>query len=201
MVKAILFDMDGVLIDSYDAWFNLFNSTLKNYSLKEISRKEFSKNVWAQDFSVVTGRYIAGKDVEEVAKFYFSNFMNFKKYLKKIKNVKVLLGGLEKKGIKTAVVTNTYHEIAEELLNAVELYKYFDLILGGDDVDKAKPAPDMLLLACKKLNVEVKDVFMVGDTSWDKVAADKAKVKFVGYKLGEGKTINDLKELLSLLSV
>jgi len=199
MIKAILFDMDGVLIDSYEAWFKLFNFTLKKYGFKEINKKEFDEKVWAQDFATVTTKFFKGKDVKEISKFYFSNFMNFTEYLKKMKNVEFVLKELNKRGLKTAVVTNTYNEIATELLRGVGLYDYFDLVLGGDDVEKGKPFPDMVLLACKKLDIANKDSVLVGDTRWDMITAEKAGAKFVAYKFDGSKRIDDLKELMELV--
>jgi len=196
MIKAVLFDMDGVLIDSYEAWFQLFNFTLKSYGLKGISKEEFDKKVWAQDFPIVTKCFFKDKDVEEISKFYFSNFMNFTKYLKKMENIESVLKELGKKGIKTVVVTNTYNEIAVELLKAVGIYKYFDLVIGGDDVEKGKPEPDILLKAIGLLNVGKEEVLFVGDTEWDRMAASKAKVKFVGFRMDSDERIDDLKELI-----
>jgi len=199
MIKAILFDMDGVLIDSYEAWYQLFNFTLNSFGLKKASRALFSEKAWAQDFDIVTKRFFKGKSVEDISKAYFSNFINFKKYLKKILNVEFVLKELKKRKIKRVVVTNTYHDIAVELLTALGLLKYFDIVIGGDDVKCGKPAPDMILKACNELKVASDDVFMVGDTEWDGITAKRAGCFFVGYKTEGNKKIEDLKELLEMV--
>tara|TARA_Y100000310_G_C20670499_1_gene810008 strand:- start:1013 stop:1612 length:600 start_codon:yes stop_codon:yes gene_type:complete len=199
MIKAILFDMDGVLIDSYEAWFKLFNFTLKKEGLKEISKKEFDKDVWAQDNATVTKKFFKGKNVKEISKSYFADFMNYTEYLKKMKNAEFVLKELNKKGLKTAVVTNTFNKIATELLTSVGLYDYFDLVIGGDDVEKGKPYPDMVEFACKKLNVGIEDSVLVGDTRWDMLAAKGAGTRFVAYKFDGAKRIDDLKELLEMV--
>ena len=199
MKKAIIFDMDGVLIDSYEAWFQLFNGTLKNFGLKEVSKKEFDEGAWAQDFDTVTERFFKGKKVEEISKFYDSNFERFWKHLKKIKNAEFLLKKLSEKKIKKVVVSNSFNDIANHLLKAVGLRDYFDLVIGGDDVENGKPAPDMVFLGCKRLKVDVKDVILVGDTECDRIAAEKARCFFVGYKTDGDERIEDLKELLEMV--
>ena len=59
-LKAVLFDLDGVLLNSFEAWYHVFNHVRKDLKLKEISRDEFKKKVW-------------GGSVEADAKNYYKN--------------------------------------------------------------------------------------------------------------------------------
>jgi|TARA_B100001971_G_C18223324_1_gene558680 HAD superfamily hydrolase (TIGR01509 family) len=197
MKKAVLFDMDGVLIDSFGAWFGLFNHTLKNFNKKEINKDEFTKKAWAQDVGKVAERYFKGIPIKEVVDFYFSNFMKFKAKIILSPNVKEILGLLKRKGKKIVLVSNTYHDLQRKMLKSVGLLEYFDLTFGADDVKKGKPAPDMVFLACKKLNIKPEDTILVGDTIWDKKTAEAAGCGFVGYKFKDG--IKDLMEIKEMV--
>ena len=87
MIKAILFDMDGVLIDSHDAWFDRFNAALEHFGFKKITVEEFNKYIWAINFTETAAKYFPGKTVEEIREYYFSTFEKFTAKIKKIKNV------------------------------------------------------------------------------------------------------------------
>ena len=85
------------------------------------------------------------------------------------------------------------------VLKHVDLYQYFDLILGGDSIKNGKPAPDIIFEALNHLNLKIEDVLFVGDTIWDKRAAEAAKVKFIGYDIDAETKINDLIKLKELV--
>ena len=68
-VKAILFDLDGVLVDSLDAWFHVFNDTLKYFGLKTLPKKEFSKS-FGKPMEYDLENYFVGKAEQEVTEQY-----------------------------------------------------------------------------------------------------------------------------------
>ena len=197
-IKAILFDMDGVLVDSVDAWFKLFNITLKYFGKKEMTKKEFLSKVWGGPIER-DARVYFGKTVDEVKKFYFDNFDEFKKNLKLFLDTKETLSELRKKGLKLGLVTNTPKGQAYALIDYVGLRKYFDKIVCGDEVEHGKPEPDLLIECCKRLKTGIKDIIFVGDAKVDKEAARKAGSYFVGFKIDGDKRISGLKELLEMV--
>jgi len=194
MVKAILFDMDGVLIDSHDVWIDLFNLTLRNFNKEEISEDEFNKNAWAQDIGLVAKKYFKDIPLKDIVDFYFANFMKFKEKIKLIPNVEELLKALKERQIKIVLVSNTYHDLQRKMLESVGLLKYFYFTVGADDVENGKPAPDMIIYACKKLKIEPKETILVGDTIYDKQSAEAAGCGFIGYKLGDVEDLIEIKE-------
>jgi imidazole glycerol phosphate synthase glutamine amidotransferase subunit len=198
-VEAILFDMDGVLIDSYEAWFRVFNETMKRYGQKEVAKGEFNKKAWAQDIGTVSDRFFPGEPVSEVAQFYFSTFPSFSRYVKSLPNVKETLAKLRDTGIKLGVITNTFRSLAKKLLEGAGLLDYFDVVIGGDDVKKGKPEPDGILMACETLGVDPYSSIFVGDTIFDIKAGKKAGCKTVGIKISSDNTIKNLKEILEML--
>ena len=66
--KAILFDMDGVLIDSHGAWLDRFNAALENFGFKKIHAEEFDRHIWAINFAETVNKYFPGKTIDEVRK-------------------------------------------------------------------------------------------------------------------------------------
>lgn len=200
MLKAVLFDMDGVLIDSIEVWKKLFKFTLKHFGRKEISEEEFMNNVWARDMLTIGPKYFSGIELKKVLDFYFSHFLNFKEHLKVFPHSRDVLEKTKKLGLKIGIVTNTFHHLTEKLLKYTNLIDYCDIVIGADQARKGKPAPDGILLACKKLGAKPEEAFYVGDTQQDIDAGRAAGCSaIVGYKINADKRVDDLKDLLPII--
>jgi phosphoglycolate phosphatase len=198
-IKAVLFDMDGVLVDSFEAWYHLFCSTLRHFGRPPITRNEFIQRAWSLGFEVVSRRYFVGRGVEEVAQYYFSHFLDHKQHLKPMDGVAGVLEKIQRQGIHLAVISNTHTPLVDKILRQVGLLDYFVLTIGGDKVKKCKPAPDMVLLACRQLGIKPGAAVVVGDTEYDLAAARQAGCLAVGYKTEGDVKINNLGELLRVV--
>ncbi|WP_145333796.1 HAD family hydrolase [Paenibacillus xylanexedens] len=106
-------------------------------------------------------------------------------------------------GLKLGVVTADETASAVKHLQWMGLDDYFDIVIGTDLVDRGKPFPDMLLLACERLSVQAQQVMVIGDTDGD---MEMARAAGAGYKIGIGepgkiqladRTIQTFHELLS----
>ncbi|MEK6891752.1 MAG: HAD family hydrolase [Nanoarchaeota archaeon] len=198
-VKAVLFDMDGVLIDSIDAWYFVINDTLKHFGLEPISRAKFEKRFGASIENDVKTLYI-GKSIREVEKIYNLEFRKRKQHVKLFPQSKLVLENLRHKKLKIGLLTNSTDKITFSILNHFKLKKYFDVILTMNDVKRRKPAPDMVLKACRKLKVKPKNAILIGDTQNDMLAGKKAGCVTVGYKVDGDCRIEELKEVLKFMS-
>jgi HAD superfamily hydrolase (TIGR01662 family) len=101
----------------------------------------------------------------------------------------ILLPGIEKAlrsmkdaGVKLALATNAPNISAENVMKSVNLKEVFDTIIGTDDVDKPKPAPDMILLACERCRCKPSEAIYVGDMPMDMMAGRGAGVTTVAVK-------------------
>lgn len=197
MTKAVLFDMDGVLIDSFEAWFSVFNSALRYFGFKEISKEEFTKNCWAIDSKIVVPNYFPSKSITTIIDYYFQHFFDFTNKIKVLPDSKTILKELKNMGIKTAIVTNTYRKQTVNMLKRISLFDLVNTVVCADDVKAGKPEPDMLLKACENLKVKKEDVVFVGDTKLDMLAGKKAGIFSIGLNVGGGNNkIKSLKEVL-----
>lgn len=84
---------------------------------------------------------------------------------------------LKSGGLKLAVATTDAHKRAEEALRFLGVAHLFDAIIGGDDVENSKPAPDMVLEACKQTACAPNEAVVVGDSLSDITMGTNAKVK------------------------
>ncbi len=195
MIRGILFDMDGVLIDSFQQWFLVFNEVCKKIGRECISEMEFREKVWARDFRKVKQEYFLS------GKFTDAHFLNANealiKSLKRDPALEKTLAGLKSK-YALAVATNTRTETAERMLLACGIRQYFSQVLGGDLVKNAKPAPDLLLRGLQNLGLGAKDALYVGDTVYDREAAQNAGLRFVGCGIDGDARIEHLSELANV---
>ena len=85
----------------------------------------------------------------------------------------------------------------KKTLNDVGLGEYFDIFIGGDDIEHGKPEPDILYKALELSKLKKEEVLFIGDTKWDRLAAEKANIKFIGFRIDGNERIDDLKELIT----
>lgn len=109
---------------------------------------------------------------------------NIKSYIKVLPGVEGTLAHLSGSGVFLAVATVDLTRRAEIGLQAGNIERYFDAIMGGDQVDDAKPSPDMLIKLLKRFNVSPKEAVMIGDANVDQEMAKAAGVDFIGVKTG-----------------
>ena len=196
-VKAILFDMDGTLANSLMAWYFTYNDSLKEFGFKKISNGEFVKRFGNPIEKDIKDKFI-GKNVIEVKSAFNRNFSKRLKLVKLMPGAELTLKELRKRNIKLALITGSTRKITSGILKKFNLKKYFGCILGMEDVKRRKPAPDMVLKACRLLKVKPQNAIIVGDTMNDITAGKRAKCVTVGYKIKGDYIIEKLKDILRI---
>lgn len=198
-IKAILFDLDGVLIDSHDAWFNVFNLTRKKFKLQQIKIEEFDKHIWGGSIEREAKIYFKNIKVEEIAKIYYSNLSKFTKDIKINPYLHYTLKNIKDKKLKLGIVTNSYRKPVLSILNFHGIKGIFDIIIAGDEIKIGKPDPEGILKACKKLKVSPEETLFIGDTKNDINAGKNAGCFTIGYNIDGDLKIDNLKDILKLL--
>jgi len=197
MIRAVLWDLDGVLIDSYEVWFHLLNATSRAFGGIAVSR-EVMRDGWGQGVAADVERFFPHKTIAETEAFYHAHFMEHAKHLRVDPDARAVTAELRRRGLGQALITNTPSPLAREILGAAGLE--LDAVVGGTDVPNAKPAPDMVHEACWRLAVLHGEALVVGDSRYDREAARAAGVRFVGVRCEGDARIERLSELLLLPS-
>jgi beta-phosphoglucomutase family hydrolase len=179
-IQGIIFDMDGVIIDSERISFRCFQEVFKEYNY-EIDEKFYLKLI---------GRNYAG--IEDIMKKEYGDDFPFEAIYRKKADlayevtdrdgvivkpgVHELMDYLKENGYKIAVATSTRRERALQLLEEAKVKAKVDFVVCGDEVENSKPNPEIFLKAAKGLGVEAEKCIVIEDSDAGITAAHAAKM-------------------------
>lgn len=167
-IKAILFDMDGVLIDAKDWHYDALNKALRLFGL-EISRYEhlttFDGLPTKTKLQMLSKRYYLPVElhqfINELKQSYTAELVY--QCCHPIFHHEYALSKLKQKGYMIAVCSNSIRNTIELMMDRAGLSKYIDLIISNEDVVKAKPDPEMYISAMKMLGLSSNECIVVED--------------------------------------
>jgi len=197
-IKAILFDLDGVIINSFECWYRAFNAMLRAYGKEKMSIGEFRVKCWGPDLKHNLNALNLG---EEAVKYCITEQLNLIELIEMFPGAKEVLSRVrEEYKLKVGLVTNTPKKNVHGILEHFHLFNYFDVIVTGDDVKKGKPDAEMVIEACERLKTKPENVMLVGDTESDFMAGKSAGCPVIGMgaKSAGDVHIENLYELLSV---
>lgn len=218
MLKAIIFDLDGTLINlafdykkaKAEVISFLINSKVDENILDENKsiylNIEAAINYLKKEFSEEYAKIIKEKAFEIVDKYE-------KQEIGKTSlndNALDLINCIKSKGMKIAICTNNSSYTTFSILNKLNIANLMDVVITRDDVEKLKPYPDPLLLACKKLNINPNEALYVGDSIVDLLTAKAAGTQFIfiskneieiketyeNFNFKKVKSLNEIKEII-----
>jgi len=186
MQKIILFDLDGTLIDSTEAILESFSVAFQTFGTFEPSQDAIKAEIGHPLDSMFRTLGVAEEKV-------WDHVAAYKDHYRKISKAKTELLphaheaiALAKEYAILGVVTTKTGQYSIELLEHMGLMRYFDVLIGREDVENPKPHPEPIFKALEKLPNVTADVWMVGDTSMDMLAAKAANIGSVGLTCGYG---------------
>lgn len=177
MIKAILFDLDGVLIETEKETFHFYQKYLKenfNIILKDEDFKykagRKSKDFFNDVLSDEEKKLFDPKELTEKKRELFNTQMDT--FVKKILGGKELILELKEKGYKLALVSQNESRMINNVMKWLEIENLFDVVLSLDDITKKKPDPQIYEIAREKLGLEKNECIVIED-SYDGIAAAK----------------------------
>lgn len=182
MIKAVIFDMDGVVVDSEPLHFKMW---------AKIFKKEFGVKLVLKDFENLFGttdlhtakfflkKYKIKTDVEDLRQKKKKLFQEeAKKKLKLFSGAKELIRKLSRK-YQVALTSTEWKETIKKDLSKFNLLKYFHIIVGKEDVKRHKPDPQPYLATAKKLRVKPSQCIVVEDSVWGVESAKRAGMRVI----------------------
>jgi len=192
-IQAVLFDLDGTLINSTDTITSHFIETLSEMGLKNsITREQIASHLHLpyEEINLCLKINMDGPTFEKFWEIYRN------KYLEDPVNQTYLYPGvpeglktLKDRGMKIGVATGKRIDVASKILEQLGAASCFDWIQGWEEGMSHKPAPDILLRAVSKLGVELSHCIMVGDADVDILASKNLGIKVLAATYGFGDII------------
>ena len=185
--RGVLFDMDGVLIFSTEAWFGVYNDTLGHFGHPRIGREEFLR-IFGNGTQADRAMYMPERSVEEIDAAYRRFFAERLGDIALNPEAAPALLRLRERGIRTSLATNTNRKLAESILQRLGVADLLTAFACADEAGAGKPDPAVIRLAAERLALPLSDCLMVGDSRYDEEAAITAPVAFAGYRYGSAPT-------------
>ena len=196
--RALLFDLDGVLVHSIEAWYRLVRHTARHFGKPDITRESFDAG-WGQGIDADLETFFVGCRAADIEAHYAEHLLDFADVIRVTSDAVPTLDALRHRDIPCAVITNTPTGLARDILSWAGLLGHFACVVGAQPGLASKPAPDPILHACDRLGVAAVDCWMVGDSRYDRDAAHAAGCAFLGYRMASERRIDNLSEVVDLV--
>ncbi len=184
--KAVIFDMDGVIIDSEPIHYQINNRIFKDIGVS-ISNEEYStlvgiplKEIWKK----MHFRYALKQPVSQLVIRHRQRIIEYfiqAENLDPIPGSVELIKSLKDKGFLIAIASSTTKKIIEIIIDKLQISHLFDQITGGDQIIRGKPAPDIFLKTAADLGLYHRNCLVIEDSANGVQAAIAAGMKCIGF--------------------
>jgi beta-phosphoglucomutase family hydrolase len=185
MIKAVLFDMDGVIAETEQVHIEAEKQTMLKYGV-QITEEElhrYTGTTAKQTFTELIAKYKIDTTFQKI--FNEKEKIMFKlleKDADPVKGVIELLHKLKEEHVKLAVASSSHRRLVQYVLRKLEITELFDSIITAEDVSRGKPDPEIFLKSAKMLKMSPAECLVVEDAELGVEAAKSAGMKCLGYK-------------------
>ena len=216
-ISAIIFDVDGTLIDSNGAHVEAWQRAFARHGY-EVTQERITVEIGKGGDKLVPsilGEAAEAKDGESLRAAQTGEFIGIagSRELRPFPGARELAAELRRRGIRTALATSSGGEHLDALAQSsgLDLRRFADELVSADDIEETKPAPDLVQAAVRKLGAGRSACAMIGDTPYDAEACGAAGVACIGVRSGGNGTdtllqagarlvVDDLADLLARLA-
>lgn len=192
---AVLFDIDGTLVDSNYLHVDSWNRTFADLDV-DIDTWRIHRGIGLDSAMLLDE--LLGDRVDELGdrakERHSAHYAESIERLRPIRGGRELLERLAADGVRVVLATSAPGDELENLLRVLDVEGSLHAVTSSEDVETAKPEPDVIRTALEKAGVPAERAVMVGDARWDGIAAERAGVAFIGVLTG-GISAAELREV------
>jgi HAD superfamily hydrolase (TIGR01509 family) len=179
---AVIFDLDGTIIDSREAWGRAFSVVLKSLGV-EIKEKYPDepgiavRENWRR--FIVKFNIKTDKTLDELRSLTYHEYMKLIPEISLNDGVVEFIENLKDSGTEIALATSTSWEAMDKILNSLKIQELFDYITTSEEVTSQKPQPDIFIRAMEKMNLDPSECLVIEDSPSGVTAAKEAGIKVI----------------------
>ena len=185
LYQSVIFDMDGVIIDSEPLHHRAERALLSKYQviLSDEELHSFTGKDAVQLLNEFISKYRLPVDFNFFYKQHRENLEQvFRSSEIPTTNASFWIQALRRKRIPTALASSSHRALIDLVLERLNWKNYFDVIIGGDEIERGKPNPEIYLLAASRLGVPPEKCIAVEDSKNGVISASEAGCYVLGYK-------------------
>jgi HAD superfamily hydrolase (TIGR01509 family) len=185
MPKAVIFDMDGVIIDSEPFHWEVNKRLFKSLEI-DVSEKEYRHYIGVSNtamWGAIKRKHGLLQSVKELAALQVEGTIDFMKSerVDPVVGVIDLLSNCKKAGALIALASSSPYQIIGMVLDRFNIKRFFDSVVSGEDFEKGKPSPDIFLKTAAMLGVVPGQCIVIEDATHGVHAAKAAGMKCIGF--------------------
>ena len=193
LYKAVIFDFDGLVVDSEPIYVNSNKRFLSEKGISDFSIIDRIFGMRAEEtFELMKKEFNFLESIEELMNkrnsYIFDDFASGK--LNLMTGLHELIDFLRLNNYKTAIGSSSKGNLLMSAMNVHDLHKYFDIIVCGDDVSKGKPEPDIYLRVAEILNIQPDECIVLEDAPNGVLAGKRAGMFTISIPNHETKNLN-----------
>ena len=177
MVKLIIFDLDGVLVEAKNIHFDALNKALGKYAIswnEHLSTYDGLKTYQKLDM-LTNKKGLPAKDHQNIWEQKQKYTLEMLGDLKPNNNLKRVMSKLVEDGYKIAVASNSIRKTVLTVLSKLSIIEYIDLIISNEDVENSKPHPEMYWQTISKMKFLPEETLIIEDSPYGLLAAARSK--------------------------
>ena len=185
MLEAVIFDMDGVIVDS-EPWHLEINLELYEELGFKLTLEEYKQFIGKSNidmWSLLKNKYSLKQSIPEILKIQGEKSIQHLQQQKDglIEGILPLLRTLKEKGIPIGLASSSSLEYIEAVLNKYKIREYFRVVVSGENMEKGKPAPDIFLYTAELLGAKPENCVVIEDSENGVKAAKAGGMRCIGF--------------------
>jgi HAD superfamily hydrolase (TIGR01509 family) len=184
MIRAVLFDMDGVLVDSEPLHIEAGRKTLDSLgvSISDVEFRSYMGRTSKIMLTDVIRKYRLNITVQSIYPMHQQNLMRlYNEKVEPIPGISELIADCRKREYKMAVASSSDRVLIQTVLDKFHWTGYFEAVVSGEETERAKPFPDIFLEAARRLNADPSSCAVIEDSTAGVLAAKAAGMVCIGF--------------------